>query len=92
MRKTRRHPQHPVRYGIYKPTDRPDTFWYGYINDLNTKKAPKRWNTRETHQRDAWKRVQEMIESTYGSGRTIVDTMREARQDTIADIMAYPIG
>lgn len=87
MRNTRRHSQYPVRFGIYKPTDRSDIFYYGYINDLNSKKAPKRWNTRETHQRDAWKRVQEMIESTYGSGRTIADTIRETHQDTIADIL-----
>ena len=86
MRNTRKHPHYPVRYGIFKPSDRSDTFYSGYIYDINTRQT-KRWNTREAQQRDAWKRVQEMIESIYGSGSSVSEVLGEVRQETLADVL-----
>jgi hypothetical protein len=33
------------------------------------KVAPNRWNTEETHERDAWKRVSEMVDFQYTAQR-----------------------
>jgi hypothetical protein len=55
----------------------------GYIFDRELKVAPKSWNTKETHARDACKRVSEMATSIYGSGHTIATAIREARQEVM---------
>jgi hypothetical protein len=52
------------------------------------KLRPKPWNTKETHERDAWKRVSEMVDLIYGSGHTIATAILEIRQETLKAILA----
>jgi len=78
-------PNYNVRYDVFKPTDRDDTFWHGYIYDANSRKQ-KKWNTKETRQRDALNRVKERIEQIYGNGETVDTTTRQFQPTTLGGI------
>jgi integrase len=74
-----------VRYDVFKPTDRDDTFWHGYIYDVNSRKQ-KKWNTKEPRKREALKRVKERIEQIYGNGETVETTVRKFEPTTVGAI------
>ena len=78
-------PNYGVRYDVFKPTDRDDTFWHGYIYDVNSRKQ-KKWNTKEPRKRDALKRVQERIEQIYGNGETVETSVRSFQPTTLGAI------
>jgi hypothetical protein len=69
-------PKYQVRYDVFKPTDRDDTHWHGYIYDPATQKQ-KKWNLKETSKRKALQLVKQRIEQIYGSGGTLEDYTRQ---------------
>jgi integrase len=74
-----------VRYNVFKPTDRNDIHWHGYIYDVKSRKQ-KKWNTRETRKRDALNRVKERIEQIYGVGETVETSVRKFEPTTVGGI------
>jgi hypothetical protein len=74
-----------VWYDVFKPTDRDDTFWHGYIYDVNSRKQ-KKWNTKEPRKREALKRVKERIEQIYGNGETVETSVRKFEPTTVGAI------
>jgi hypothetical protein len=74
-----------VRYDVFKPTDRDDTYWHGYIYDVNSRKQ-KKWNTKEARKREALNQVKERIEQIYGNGDTVETAVRSFEPTTVGAI------
>jgi integrase len=85
--KFRTHPHYPLRYGLYKATDRNTPAWQAYLYDLALKVTPKRFTTGETVEREAWKKVQEYIDQVYGQGFTIATEMKNIKKESVETIL-----
>lgn len=87
--KYRQHGKYPnIKFGIFKATDRDSSIYQGYIRDNDLKGvAPKRWSTSETVERDAWRKVNEMIDEIYSNGNTIASTKKEITSLTIKSVL-----
>ena len=78
--------RYQVRFNVFKPTDRSDEFWHGYIFETVSRRQQK-WNTHERVKRDALQRVKERIDQIYGSGETLDSTMTRAEPLTVERIL-----
>ena len=85
--KFRTHPHYPLRYGLFKATDRNTPAWQAYVYDLSLKVTPKRFTTGETVEREAWKKVLEYIDNVYGQGFTVATEMKNIKKESVETIL-----